>query len=163
MTQPSVELSVEYFPPQTPEGLEKLRVVRQKLDALEPTFCSVTYGAGGSTRERTFAVIREMVDEGIDAAPHLSCIGSTRDSIQEADRRARNDHVALERNSVTIGLSAARRRDIAEQLNRAARVGRYRCRCNAAPKFFPYGFYTATSFIHVLNVVMNKRGVMKQF
>lgn len=50
---------------------------------LEPTFCSVTYGAGGSTRERTFDVIREMVDEGIDAAPHLSCIGSTRDSIRE--------------------------------------------------------------------------------
>lgn len=83
MTQPSVELSVEYFPPQTPEGLDKLRAVREKLAVLKPTFCSVTYGAGGSTRERTFDVIREMVDEGIDAAPHLSCIGSTRDSIHE--------------------------------------------------------------------------------
>ena len=83
MTQPSVELSVEYFPPQTPEGLDKLRIVREKLAVLEPTFCSVTYGAGGSTRERTFAVIREMVEESIDAAPHLSCIGSTRESIRE--------------------------------------------------------------------------------
>ena len=83
MIQPAIELSVEYFPPQTPEGLDKLRIVREKLAVLEPAFCSVTYGAGGSTRERTFTVVKEMVDEGIDAAPHLSCIGSTRDSIRE--------------------------------------------------------------------------------
>ena len=75
MTQPSVELSVEFFPPQTPEGLDTLRIVREKLAVLEPTFCSVTYGAGGSTRERTFTVVKEMVDEGIEAAPYLSCIG----------------------------------------------------------------------------------------
>ena len=70
MTQSSVELSVEYFPPQTPEGLDKLRVVREKLAVLEPTFCSVTYGAGGSTRERTFTVVKEIAAEGFDAAIH---------------------------------------------------------------------------------------------
>src|SRR5512139_1021970 len=77
------ELSIEFFPPQTPEGVEKLRVVREKLAVLKPEFFSVTYGAGGSTRERTFSVVKEIAAEGFDAAPHLSCIGSTRDSIRE--------------------------------------------------------------------------------
>lgn len=77
------EISIEFFPPQTPEGLEKLRSTRVQLAKLNPTFFSVTYGAGGSTRERTFTVVKEIVAEGFDAAPHLSCIGSTRDSIRE--------------------------------------------------------------------------------
>lgn len=77
------EISIEFFPPQTPEGVEKLRLTRQKLAELKPEFFSVTYGAGGSTRERTFAVVKEIAAEGFDAAPHLSCIGSTRESIRE--------------------------------------------------------------------------------
>lgn len=75
------ELSIEFFPPQTPEGVDKLRAVRGKLAALKPEFFSVTYGAGGSTRERTFSAISEIAAEGFVAAPHLSCIGSTRESI----------------------------------------------------------------------------------
>ncbi len=84
------QLSIEFFPPRTPEGVEKLRVVRRNLAELKPAFFSVTFGAGGSTRERTFAVVKEMAAEGLDAAPHLSCIGSTRDNIREilADYRA---------------------------------------------------------------------------
>ncbi len=81
MTRP--ELSIEFFPPQTPEGAEKLRTVREQLAALQPSFFSVTYGAGGSTRERTFSTVREIASAGHEAAPHLSCIGSTRDSIRE--------------------------------------------------------------------------------
>lgn len=77
------EISIEFFPPQTPEGIEKLRKVRGELASLNPQFFSVTYGAGGSTRERTFAVVKEIAAEGFDAAPHLSCIGSTRESIRE--------------------------------------------------------------------------------
>ena len=77
------EISIEFFPPQTPEGIEKLRGVRAQLATLEPKFFSVTYGAGGSTRERTFAIVKEIVAEGHEAAPHLSCIGSTRASIRE--------------------------------------------------------------------------------
>ena len=77
------EISIEFFPPQTPEGLEKLRSTRVQLAKLNPTFFSVTYGAGGSTPERTFTVVKEIAAEGFDAAPHLSCIGSTRDSIRE--------------------------------------------------------------------------------
>ena len=79
----NTELSIEFFPPQTQEGVDKLRVVRQKLAVLAPQFFSVTFGAGGSTRERTFSVVKEIVAEGHEAAPHLSCIGSTRDNIRE--------------------------------------------------------------------------------
>ena len=74
--------SIEFFPPQTAEGVEKLRLVRDKLAALKPAFFSVTYGAGGSARERTFSTVREIVAAGLDAAPHLSCIGSSRESIR---------------------------------------------------------------------------------
>ncbi len=74
--------SIEFFPPQTAEGVEKLRLVRDKLAALKPAFFSVTYGAGGSTRERIFSTVREIVAAGLDAAPHLSCIGSSRESIR---------------------------------------------------------------------------------
>ena len=77
------EISIEFFPPQTPEGVDKLRATRARLAELKPEFFSVTYGAGGSTRERTFAIVREIASEGFDAAPHLSCIGSTRESIRE--------------------------------------------------------------------------------
>lgn len=76
-------ISIEFFPPQTPEGVEKLRSTRQELAKLNPSFFSVTFGAGGSTRERTFNVVKEIAAEGHDAAPHLSCIGSTRDNIRE--------------------------------------------------------------------------------
>ena len=84
------EISIEFFPPQTAEGLEKLRATRAELAKLQPEFFSVTYGAGGSTPERTFTVVKEIAAEGFDAAPHLSCIGSTRENIREilADYRA---------------------------------------------------------------------------
>jgi methylenetetrahydrofolate reductase (NADPH) len=77
------EISIEFFPPNTAEGAEKLRATRDKLAALKPSFFSVTYGAGGSTRERTFATVKEIAAAGHEAAPHLSCVGSSRDSIRE--------------------------------------------------------------------------------
>jgi methylenetetrahydrofolate reductase (NADPH) len=76
------ELSIEFFPPQTPEGVEKLRVTRARLARLEPAFFSVTFGAGGSTRDRTFSTVKEIAADGFEAAPHLSCIGSTRAGIR---------------------------------------------------------------------------------
>jgi methylenetetrahydrofolate reductase (NADPH) len=79
----TLELSVEFFPPQTAEGIEKLRVTLARLTLLKPAFCSVTFGAGGSTQERTFAVAEEIHAAGLTAAPHLSCIGSTRQRIRE--------------------------------------------------------------------------------
>ncbi len=76
-------ISLEFFPPKTPEGAAKLRAARQELYALKPEFCSVTFGAGGSTQEGTLAAVTEIMAEGVPAAPHLSCIGQTRDSIRE--------------------------------------------------------------------------------
>ncbi|VTU37103.1 5,10-methylenetetrahydrofolate reductase [Variovorax sp. PBL-H6] len=76
-------LSFEFFPPKTPEGVVKLRAVRQQLYALRPEFCSVTYGAGGSTHEGTFGTVREILGEGVDAACHFSCIGATRTTVRE--------------------------------------------------------------------------------
>ncbi len=74
--------SFELFPPQTPQGTEKLRQTRQKLAQLKPKFFSVTFGAGGSTRDRTLDTVLEMQAEGHTVAPHLSCIGSTRENIR---------------------------------------------------------------------------------
>ncbi|MEC5399586.1 methylenetetrahydrofolate reductase [NAD(P)H] [Uliginosibacterium sp. H1] len=75
--------SIEFFPPATPEGVDKLRATRAQLVALNPAYFSVTYGAGGSTRDRTLAIVREIQAEGLSAAPHLSCIGATAQSIRE--------------------------------------------------------------------------------
>lgn len=79
----AVAVSFEYFPPKTPEGAAKLRGVRQQLQALAPEFCSVTYGAGGSTQQGTFDTVREILQEGVAAASHFSCIGATRQSVRE--------------------------------------------------------------------------------
>ena len=76
-------ISFEFFPPKTPEGAEKLRAVRQKLYALKPEFCSVTYGAGGSTQQGTFDTVGEILAEGVSAASHFSCIGATKASVRE--------------------------------------------------------------------------------
>jgi methylenetetrahydrofolate reductase (NADPH) len=76
-------ISFEFFPPKTPEGVEKLRAARRQLEQLKPRFFSVTYGAGGSTRDRTLETVLETRAEGHEAAPHLSCIGSTRADIAQ--------------------------------------------------------------------------------
>jgi methylenetetrahydrofolate reductase (NADPH) len=73
--------SFEFFPPKTPEGEAKLRATWKELAALRPKFFSVTYGAGGSTRDRTLETVLDIKADGHDAAPHLSCIGSTRRDI----------------------------------------------------------------------------------
>ncbi|MDD2915522.1 MAG: methylenetetrahydrofolate reductase [NAD(P)H] [Gallionella sp.] len=74
--------SFEFFPPHTAEGMDKLAATRQQLAVLRPEFFSVTFGAGGSTQERTMETIQQIKAEGHNAAPHLSCVGSTRDSIR---------------------------------------------------------------------------------
>ena len=75
--------SLEFFPPRTPEGVEKLRATRRQLAQLKPAFCSVTFGAGGSTREGTLATVLEFRADNLEGVPHLSCIGGTRESLRE--------------------------------------------------------------------------------
>jgi len=76
-------LSFEFFPTKTPEGAEKLRAVRQQLYIHRPEFCSVTFGAGGSTQEGTFSAVSEILAEGVAAASHFSCIGATKARVRE--------------------------------------------------------------------------------
>jgi methylenetetrahydrofolate reductase (NADPH) len=82
--------SLEFFPPKTADGVAKLRAARREFATLRPAFCSVTFGAGGSTREGTLATVLEIRSEGLEGAPHLSCIGSTRDGIREVLQQYRS-------------------------------------------------------------------------
>ena len=75
--------SFELFPPKTTAGFEKLKTTVTKLNRVGPAYFSVTYGAGGSTRERTFETVGWLREQGIDTAPHLACIGSSHDEIHE--------------------------------------------------------------------------------
>ncbi len=79
----TANVSFEFFPPNTPEGAVKLRAAREALAAADPEFFSVTYGAGGATRDKTLATVLEIAAEGRAVAPHLSCIGATRESMRE--------------------------------------------------------------------------------
>ncbi|RZJ02290.1 MAG: methylenetetrahydrofolate reductase [NAD(P)H] [Rubrivivax sp.] len=79
----TASVSFEFFPPNTPVGVEKLKTVVQELGALSPQYFSVTYGAGGSTREKTLSAVMDIAGAGFEAAPHLSCVGSTRENIAE--------------------------------------------------------------------------------
>ncbi len=82
MNTSTLPVSFEFFPPKTPEGVEKLVAVRQKLYALKPDFFSVTYGAGGSTQDGTLQTVQAIIQDGYAAAPHFSCIGATKDSVR---------------------------------------------------------------------------------
>ncbi len=74
--------SIEFFPPKTPDGVEKLRATRARLAELQPKYFSVTFGAGGSTQQGTRDTVLEIRREGHDAAPHLSCMGTSRDNLR---------------------------------------------------------------------------------
>ena len=82
-TQDTPIYSVELFPPKTSEGMEKLKREIERINALGPRYFSVTYGAGGSTRERTFETVDWLRAQAIDTAPHLACIGSSREEVRD--------------------------------------------------------------------------------
>ena len=102
--------SFEFFPPNTPEGQEKLRATTKQLAQLNPKFFSVTYGAGGSTRERTLGTVLDIRAMGYAAAPHISCVASTRESIREWLQRYKDHgikHLVALRGDLPSGLAAA--------------------------------------------------------
>ena len=79
----TAHVSFEFYPPKTDDQRSQLDRAVERLKGLDPQFMSVTFGAGGSTRERTFAIVKDIAGEGFDAAPHLSCVGSTRQNIRD--------------------------------------------------------------------------------
>ena len=102
--------SFEFFPPNTPEGAEKLRTTTEELAALKPKFFSVTYGAGGSTRERTLDTVLNIRATGYAAAPHISCVASTHDNIREWLQRYKDNgikHLVALRGDLPSGSAAA--------------------------------------------------------
>jgi methylenetetrahydrofolate reductase (NADH) len=102
--------SFEFFPPKSAEGIEKLRATRRQLAQLKPTFFSVTYGAGGTTREGTLATVLEIRADGHHAAPHLSCVASSRESLREviAEYKANGiRHIVALRGDLPSGLAVS--------------------------------------------------------
>ena len=83
ITDNKTGISFEFFPPKTADGMQKLRETRAKLAKFKPEFFSVTFGAGGSTRDRTMDTVLEIQQEGFHAAPHISCISSSKEEIRE--------------------------------------------------------------------------------
>ena len=107
---PQRPCSLEFFPPRTPEGTERLRATRRQLGQLKPAFCSVTFGAGGSTREGTLSTVLEFRAEGMQAAPHISCMGGARESLAEvlAEYKAHDiRHLVALRGDLPSGAGAA--------------------------------------------------------
>src|SRR5262245_6944334 len=102
--------SFEFFPPNTPEGADKLRATTQQLAQLKPKFFSVTFGAGGSTRERTLGTVLDIRQHGHAAAPHISCIASTRSSIRDMLQQYKDNgirHLVALRGDLPSGLATA--------------------------------------------------------
>ena len=137
------DFSFEFFPPKTPEGMEKLRATRKQLAQLKPTFFSVTYGAGGSTREGTLATVLEIIAEGHAAAPHVSCVASTRDNIREVIRRYKEHgirHIVALRGDLPSGLAVAGELRYASDLVRFIREETgdwFRIEVAAYPEYHP--------------------------
>ena len=116
--------SFEFFPPQTSEGMEKLRATRKQLAQLNPKFFSVTFGAGGSTRDRTLETVLEIQAEGYAAAPHLSCIGATSENIREMLQKYRDGgirHIVALRGDLPSGMAQGGEFRYAEELVRFIR------------------------------------------
>lgn len=147
-------VSFEFFPPNTPVGAEKLKTVVQELGELKPQYFSVTYGAGGSTREKTLATVSEIAASGFEAAPHLSCVGSTRENIAEilATYRAQNiRRVVALRGDLPSGTATAGEFRYAAELVafiRATQGADWSIEVAAYPEYHPQQRYAAKDLQH---------------
>ncbi|RQO53692.1 methylenetetrahydrofolate reductase [NAD(P)H] [Paucibacter sp. KBW04] len=147
-------VSFEFFPPNTPVGTEKLKTVVQDLSVLNPHYFSVTYGAGGSTREKTLATVMDIAASGYEAAPHLSCVGSTRENIAEilATYRAQNiRRVVALRGDLPSGTATAGEFRYASELVRFIRETQgpdWQIEVAAYPEYHPQQRYAAKDLQH---------------
>ena len=150
----STPVSFEFFPPNTPVGVEKLKTVVQELGAMSPQYFSVTYGAGGSTRDKTLSAVMDIAAAGFNAAPHLSCVGSTRENIAEilATYREQDIHrvVAL-RGDLPSGTATAGEFRYASELVRFIRETQgadWHIEVAAYPEVHPQQRYAAKDLQH---------------
>jgi len=163
-------VSFEFFPPNTPVGAEKLKGVVQELGTLAPQYFSVTYGAGGATRDKTLAAVQDIAASGFEAAPHLSCIGSTRESIAEilATYRAQNIHrvVAL-RGDLPSGTATAGEFRYASELVsfiRETQGADWHIEVAAYPEYHPQQRYAAKDLRHFADkMAAGASGAITQF
>lgn len=163
-------VSFEFFPPNTPVGVEKLKTVVQQLGELSPQYFSVTYGAGGSTRDKTLAAVMDIAAAGFEAAPHLSCVGSTRESIAEilATYRAQNIHrvVAL-RGDLPSGTATAGEFRYASELVsfiRETQGADWHIEVAAYPEVHPQQRYAAKDLQHFADkMAAGANGAITQF
>jgi len=147
-------VSFEFFPPNTPVGAEKLKIVVQDLSVLDPQYFSVTYGAGGATRDKTLATVSAIAQMGHEAAPHLSCVGSTRESIAEilVTYRAQNiRRVVALRGDLPSGTATAGEFRYASELVRFIRETQgadWKIEVAAYPEYHPQQRYAARDLQH---------------
>lgn len=136
-------ISFEFFPPQTDEGVTKLAAARVRLVTLNPEFFSVTFGAGGSTRDRTLETVTQIKAEGHEAAPHLSCVGSTRENIRhilQTYRDAGIRRIVALRGDLPSGMATAGEFQYANELVEFIRVEtgeHFHLEVAAYPEFHP--------------------------
>jgi methylenetetrahydrofolate reductase (NADPH) len=153
-TKQKTPVSFEFFPPNTPVGAEKLKTVVQELSSLQPQYFSVTYGAGGSTRDKTLATVSQIAAMGFEAAPHLSCVGSTRENIAEilATYRAQNiRRVVALRGDLPSGTATAGEFRYAAELVRFIRETQgadWKIEVAAYPEYHPQQRYAAKDLQH---------------
>jgi len=147
-------LSFEFFPPKSAAGKEKLRASWQRLAALKPAFFSVTYGAGGSTREGTLDTVLEIRKEGHEAAPHISCMAASREEVAAQLERYRSSgirHIVALRGDLPSGLAAAgefrHASDLVEFIR--ARTGdTFRIEVACYPEYHPQTRYAKDELVH---------------
>jgi methylenetetrahydrofolate reductase (NADPH) len=138
-----IEISFEFFPPKTPDGVEKLRATRVQLAVLKPKFVSVTFGAGGSTQQGTLDTVLDMAKDGLEAAPHLSCIGSSKESLRAILERYRSHgirHIVALRGDLPSGMGEVGELRYASELVafiRAEHGDWFRIEVAAYPEYHP--------------------------
>jgi methylenetetrahydrofolate reductase (NADPH) len=163
-------ISFEFFPPNTPVGDAKLVDVVQQLAPLKPEFFSVTYGAGGSTRDKTLATVKAICEAGHEAAPHLSCVGSTRAGIAEildTYRAQKIRRVVALRGDLPSGTAVAGEFRYAAELVRCIRELQgedWHIEVAAYPEYHPEQRYAARDLRHYVDKVKaGASGAITQF
>ena len=166
----TLPISFEFFPPNTPVGDDKLKLVVQELGTMKPEFFSVTYGAGGATRDKTLKTVQAIAAAGFEAAPHLSCVGSTREGVAAtlATYRAQNiQRIVALRGDLPSGTAVSGEFRYAAELVRFIRETQgpdWHIEVAAYPEYHPSQRYAARDLLHYVDKVQaGASGAITQF